>query len=170
MYILGQILGFVAIALGILAYQMKTLKQLLFIQMVTAFVFCVHYLLIGAISGMAMNVVSLVRCIFFFRRKLKGKSDRLTPIIFTVITAIVGIISWNTWYSVFVFLGLVTHAFCMSLPNPQSIRKSILITSPLVMIYDGFAHSYGGLIYEAIAVASALVGIIRYGKKKKAEG
>ena len=165
-YIIGQILGFVAIALGILSYQMRLLRNLLLLQLITAAVFCLHYLLIGAISGMALNVVGLTRCIVFFRRNLKEKKDTLTPIIFTVITAIVGIFSWEAWYSVFVFSGLVIHAFCMSFSNPQNVRKSILVTSPLVLIYDAFAHSYGGMVYETIAVISALLGIIRYRKNK----
>ena len=132
MYILGQILGFVAIALGILSYQMRTQKNLLLLQLTNSIIFCLHYLLIGAISGMALNMVGVTRNIVFFRRNLKGKKDKITPIIFTAITAIVGIISWEAWYSIFVFLGMVIHAFCMAFSSAQNVRKSILVTSPLL--------------------------------------
>jgi hypothetical protein len=80
-----------------------------------------------------------------------------------------GIISWEAWYSIFVFAGMVIHAFCMSFSNAQNVRKSILVTSPLVLIYDAFALSIGGIIYESVAVTSALIGIIRYRKTKKAD-
>ena len=164
MYIVGQILGFVAIALGLLSYQMKTQKNLILLQFATSVVFCAHYLMIGAISGMALNIVCAVRNFTFFRRSLKGSADKITPIIFTVITAIVGIISWEAWYSVFIFLGLVINAFCMSFANPQNIRKSILVTSPLVMTYDVFSRSYGGFLYESVAIASSVIGMLRYRK------
>lgn len=166
MYILGQILGFIAIALGILSYQMKTQKNLLLLQLANSAIFCLHYLLIGAISGMALNLVGLTRNVVFFRRNLKGKKDKLTPIIFTVITAIVGIISWEAWYSIFVFSGMVIHAFCMAFSNAQNVRKSILVTSPLVIIYDVFAHSVGGAIYETVAIVSSVLGIVRHRENK----
>ena len=165
-YVIGQILGFVAIALGILSYQMRTQKNLLLLQLANSAIFCLHYLLIGAISGMALNMVGLTRNAVFFRRNLMGKKDKITPIIFTVITAIVGIISWEAWYSIFVFLGMVIHAFCMAFSNAQNVRKSILITSPLVIIYDVFTLSVGGIIYETVAIISSLIGILRHRQKK----
>lgn len=163
-YIIGQIFGFVAIVLGILSYQMKTQKNLILLQFATSVVFCAHYLMIGAISGMALNIVCALRNLTFWVRSIKGSNDKITPIIFTVITAVVGVISWEAWYSVFIFFGLVINAFCMSFANPQNIRKSILVTSPLVMIYDVFSRSYGGFLYESVAIASSVVGMLRYRK------
>ena len=60
-WFVGQILGIIAIILGFISYQVKTQKQLLFMQTSVAAVFGVHYLLIGAYSGMAMNAVGIVR-------------------------------------------------------------------------------------------------------------
>ena len=70
---------------------------------------------------------------------------------------------------VYVVLGLVINTLCFSLPNPQNIRKSILVTSPLVLIYDIFVLSIGGAIYESVAIISSIIGIIAHNKKLKAE-
>ena len=59
--LLGQALGIVAVILGFITYQMKSTKALLVVNMITCGVFCAHYLLIGAISGFALNAVALVR-------------------------------------------------------------------------------------------------------------
>lgn len=160
-YVIGQILGGVAILLGFISYQVKTQRQLIFMQSATAAVFCVHYLLIGALTGMAMNAVNIVRNFFYDRRNRRGQRDIYTPLVFSVIQAIIGIVTWDAWYSVFVFLGIVGNTFCMSFKNPQNVRKSIIITSPLVFTYDAFASSYGGMAYEAVAWISAIVGIVR---------
>lgn len=166
LFIIGQVLGFVAVALGILSYQMKTQKNLLLLKLANSIVNALHYLLIGAISGMALNLVSPVKYLVYLRRNKKGNNGKLIPIIFTVITAIVGIISFTEWYSVFVFVGMVTHAFCMSFSDPQKVRISLLFTSPLVIIYNVFAFSVSGVIYESVAIVSAVIGIIRYRKVK----
>ena len=167
-YLIGQGFGILAIILGFVSYQLKTQKQVLFCQAVVGAVFLVHYALIGAVSGMAMNVISLIRNTIYAVRGGKNDTrfDKAIPIVFTVLMGIMGILSWTNWYSIFVFLGLVINSYCMSFSDPQMIRKSILITSPLVLIYDIFALSIGGAVYESVAVISSVIGIIRMKKDK----
>ena len=168
-FIIGQVLGFVAVALAILSYQMKTQRRLLFLKLGNAVVNAVHYLFIGAISGMALNLVSPVKYLVYLKRNSKGSNDKVIPILFTLITAAVGIITWTEWYSVFVFSGMVIHAFCMSFSDPQKVRISLLFTSPMVIVYNIFAMSISGVVYETVAIVSAVIGIVRYRKKKNTE-
>ena len=165
-YIIGQVMGVVAILLGILSYQMHTQKRLLVVQIATTVVFSLHYLMIGAISGMALNVVCSIRNIAYFWRNQKQKQDKLLPIVFTVILGIVGVLTWEAWYSVFVFVGLVINTLCMSFSDPQKVRASILVTSPMVIVYDVFALSIGGIVYESVVIVSSLVGLLRFHKGK----
>lgn len=164
-FIAGQIFGIIAIALGFLSYQMKTQEKLILMQALTGLVFIIHYLMIGAVTGMAMNIVGLIRCIVYYFRNKKGSNEKVTPIIFAVIMGIIGILTWESWYSVFVFLGLIINTLCLALSDPQKVRASILVTSPLVLIYDAFAQSFGGIVYESVAIISALIGIIRNRKR-----
>ncbi len=160
-FIIGQIFGAIAIVLGFLSYQTKTQKQLLLLQTATCVVFCLHYLFVGAITGMAMDFVGFFRNIVYYYRNKSGRDDKLLPIIFAVISAIMGIITWQAWYSVFVFVGLVLNTLALSFKDPQNVRKSILITSPLVIVYDVFTMAIGGVIYESVAIISSIIGIIR---------
>lgn len=168
-FIIGQFFGLIAIALGFLSYQMKTQKQLLLCQTAVCIVFCIHYLLIGATTAMAMNTVNVVRNIVYYRRNQKGDKSMLFPIIFTVILGIIGLLTWEAWYSIFVFCGLIINSLCMSFSNPQNVRKSILVTCPMVLIYDIFALSIGGFIYESVAIISSIIGIIRFKKQNSVE-
>lgn len=164
-FIIGQIFGVIAIALGFLSYQMKTQEKLILMQALTGFVFIIHYLMIGAVTGMAMNIVGLVRCIVYYFRNKKRSDEKVTPIIFAIIMGLIGILTWETWYSVFVFFGLIINTLCLAFSDPQKVRASILVTSPLVIIYDAFALSFGGIVYESVAIISALIGILRNRKK-----
>ena len=166
-YIIGQIFGAIAVVLGFVSYQVKTQKMMLVMQSITAVVFIIHYLLIGAMSGMALNVVALIRNLAYSRRDIKIFSGKACPIFFAAVMGIIGILSWQAWYSIFVVAGLVINSVCMSFKNPQNIRKSILISSPLVLIYDIFVISVGGAVYESVAIASALLGIIRFRKESE---
>ena len=55
-YIIGQIIGVIAVAGTFVSYQTKTQKQLLIVNMIATALFCVHYMLLGASSGMVLNL------------------------------------------------------------------------------------------------------------------
>ena len=158
-------MGVVAIAFGFISYQMKTQKQLLAMQLATCIIFCVHYLLIGAFTGMAMNCVGVLRNIVYYHRNKRGDTRMLWPVIFAVVMGIMGLLTWDAWYSVFVFVGLIINTLCFAFSDPQKVRGSILVTSPLVLIYDIFTLSIGGIIYESVAIISSLIGIFRNKKQ-----
>lgn len=162
---IGQVFGIIAIILGFISYQVRTQRQILFMQSSVAVVFCVHYFLIGAYSGMAMNAVNIVRNFFYDRRTQSGSKSKLIPIVFVAVQCIMCALTWEAWYSVFVLLGIGINTYCMSFESPQNIRKSILVTSPLVLTYDIFARSIGGSIYESVALISAFIGILRNPKR-----
>ena len=164
-WFIGQILGIVAIILGFISYQVKTQKQLLFMQTSVAAVFGVHYFLIGAYSGMAMNAMGIVRNLVYNTRNQKGSDNKAIPIIFVAVQCVMCALTWEAWYSVFVLLGLTINTYCLSFKNPQNVRKSIFVTSPLVLTYDILASSIGGAIYETVAIISALIGVIRNHRK-----
>lgn len=163
--LMGQMMGIVAVILGFISFQMHTNKKILVMQTATALTFCLHYLLIGAYSGMAMNALALLRNYAYYHREKKIFSGRKCPIFFAILMGAVGFLSWQGPHSLFVITGLVINTVCMSFTNPQSIRKGILVTSPMVLIYDVFVLSIGGIIYESVAIASAVIGILAYRRK-----
>lgn len=166
-WIIGQGFGIVAIVLGFISYQLKTRRQLIYMQSAVAVVFCIHYFLIGAYPAMAMNFVNIIRNFAYDYRTEKGIQSKIIPIAFVIIQAIMCAITWTGWYSVFVLLGIGINTYCMSSSDAQFIRKSVLVTSPLVLTYDIFARSIGGSIYESVALISAAIGVVRYFKAKR---
>ena len=164
-WMIGQVFGIIAIILGFISYQLHTKRQLIFMQSAVAVVFCIHYFLIGAYSGMAMNCVNIIRNAAYDYRTRKGINSKLIPIVFVIIQALMCAFTWEAWYSVFVLFGICANTYCMSFADSQNVRKSILVTSPFVLTYDIFARSVGGTIYESVALVSAFIGIIRNRKK-----
>ena len=160
-WFIGQILGILAIILGFITYQVKSQSRLLLIQSSVAFVFSVHYLLLGAYSGMAMNIVAVMRNFAYDYRVKKGIESKSIPIFFVSLQALMCALTWEAWYSVFILFGLCINSYCMSFKSSQNIRKSILVTCPMVFTYNVFAGSIGGSVFEAVAFTSGLIGIIR---------
>ncbi len=165
LWLIGQGFGIIAIVLGFLSYQTKTKSKLLFFQGAVALAFIIHYLLIGAYTGMAMNALNILRNFLYDRRTKKGSTGKALPIIFVIVQAVMCLFTWDGWYSIFILAGICINTYCMSLSDPQKVRKSILITSPMVLVYDIFARSIGGTVYESVALLSAVIGILRNRKR-----
>ena len=172
-FYIGQALGVIAVILGFINYQVKTREQVLIVHIATTLCFAVHYLCLGAWAGMAMNCVGFIRNIVFYFTGKNGKLSRIWAVSFAVVMGAMGItaslIAKESWYFVLSVTGLVINSYAMSFSNPNNIRKSILVTSPMVLIYDGFVLSIGGMVYESVVIISSIIGITRFRKKGEGE-
>ena len=149
LYYTGQALGIVAVILGFISFQMKTPSKILICQIVVAFLFAAHYLLIGAPD-----------ILYFFRAK-RGSKGLFEPIFYITMITVIGIVTWESWYTAILMCGLYCTAVGLSLSEPQNTRKVMLVKAPLCLIYNALVFSVGGVIYESAVLISAIIGLIR---------
>ncbi len=165
--IIGHGLGLCAIALFFLSYQLKSKKALLLVQTIATGLSCLQYLLIGASSGFALNIVCITRNLCFYYKEKKFLSSRLIPFVFAAAMVGVSLLSWDGWFSLFIVAGLAINTVCLGVCDQQRLRYSILLTSMLILIYNVFVLSYTGMVSESISMISAGIGIIRFRKTRE---
>ena len=165
--VIGQCFGIAAFVIAFLAYQAKTSQRLLVIQSGAILCFCIHYALLGAITGFALNVICLMRNVIFANKSKKIFSSKLWPYILALITVVIGIFTWEDWYSILLIIALAVNTVCMALPTSQGIRISLLVTCPFALVYNIFVLSIGGMVNESLSIISSVIGIVRFNKDKK---
>ena len=165
--IIGQALGIIAVILGFVSYQMKTPRGILIFQLATASIFAVHYLLIGAYTAMALNLLCAISCLFYYFRDKRGGKSLAEPIIFTVLIVIVSILTWDGWYSVFIMAGLVVNSISLTLADAQKTRYCMFLKTPLCIIYNVIVLSFGGVIYECTVLVSSIIAVIKNRRRAK---
>lgn len=166
--LLGQILGVLATIITGISYQMNTKRSLLLVQTAATTCTCLAYLFLGAASGFMLNIVCIVRNVVFYFQKHSGKGHMTPAILLSAAMVAIGILSWQGPVSLLIIAALAANTVFLSFGNPQLLRKSILGTSSLVLLYNIFVFSLGGIANEALAIGSSIVGIIRFRKEKKA--
>ena len=166
LYMIGQLLGIVAVILGFVCFQMKSPRGILAFQMIVASVFSAHYLLIGAYTAVALNLLAAVQCVFYYFRNRRGSKSMVIPAVFTVLTFVAGILTWEGWYSAFIMLGLIINSVSLAFPDAQKIRYSMFVKSPACLIYNVIVLSGGGMIYEGAVLVSAVIGTLKERKKR----
>ncbi|MBQ4086736.1 MAG: YgjV family protein [Clostridia bacterium] len=166
--ILGNALGVVAMVFGFCSFQAKTNKRLMVFQSLVCLFMGIHYVLLGSPSGCAMNMVGFVRnVVYYFSEDVKWLKNRAIPFVFTAVLGVMGYVFRESPYAFLMIAGLVINSLCLSLQNPHLVRKSILLTSTMVLIYDILLPSVSGAVYESIAIISSVIGLVRYRKKKQ---
>ena len=162
--ILGQAIGIIATVLTLISYQANTKKGvMLFLGLATTCT-TVSYLLLGGTSGFYLNVVCLTRNVFYYFQKEKTLGIYISTAVFMTSMAILGVFSWQGPISLLITVALIINTFIMSLGDPQKLRYSIFLTSTLVLIYNVYVFTIGGIMNEAISIISSLIGVLRFRK------
>lgn len=164
--LVGQIIGIVAVVISFLTYQMKSKRGILAMLSGATLLFCLHYACLGAPVGVVLNIVGIIRNLCYYHNDKRFLSSKAVPIILAAIMGVLGIVTWEGYYSAFFVVGLMLNTLAMGYFGPRNLRKSLLLTCTLIFIYNAFTFSIGGMINETVAVTSAVVGLIRYRKEK----
>ena len=167
MEILGQIIGIIGTVITALSYQMNTKKSLLIAHTSATACFCISYLLLGASLGFALNIVCVVRNVCFYFQKEGQKPIYISTAVISVVMAVVSIFSWQGPISLLIIIALILNTIFLSLGKPQILRYSLFVTCTMVIIYNIYVFSIGGILNESIAICSSLIGVIRFRKSHK---
>lgn len=166
MILAGQIMGWVAAILTFLSYQCKKHKTLLVVQTFATLSICISYMFLNAWSGMLTNAICIIRNFIIFRKDIKFFSHKSWPYILAGAMAIGGATSWQGPASLLIILALVINTLFMYFPNVQNLRKSILLTCSMIMLYNIHYRVWGGVANELIGITSAIIGLYRFRQTK----
>ena len=167
MTLAGQIMGWIAALLTFLSYQCKEHKKLIIVQTLSSLSICISYFLLNAWSGMLLNIICILRNFIIYNKDVKIFSYSFWPYVLACIMAVMGIMSWQGPMSLLIVAALAINTIFLYFPNVRNLRKSILITSTMVLIYNAYYTVWGGVVNELIAISSAIIGICRYRAKSQ---
>ena len=80
MYLSVQLIGFIGLALGVLAFQFKQHRHIVLCKMASELVFSLQYLLLGAWTAALLDFTSATRNFLFCSLVRKGRSTK--PLIY----------------------------------------------------------------------------------------
>lgn len=167
MSILNQIIGIAAMIFSVFSFQMNKHKQIMIMQIIATSLFGLQYFLLGAYTGMAVDIVGVIRGIVFYNKDKKWASGNIWIMIFITMFIISGIFTWQGPSSLLMTGAMILNTFSFSFTKPKLVRSTILVSSPLILIYNIITGSIGGIINEICVEISSIVGMLRYDIKRK---
>lgn len=164
-FILAQIVGAIAFVLEIATVQWRR-EQILFTQLIANGFWVVHFLLLGALSGAAMNVVGAIRSYVFY----KTNHDRRSVLVLWAVLGLVlvaGMLTWQGWVSLLPIGGMITAVIAFWQLKEQRLRLLIFTSAPLWLAYNIIVGSYGGVANEIMLMVSSGIALWRYQQKRQ---
>ena len=156
----------------ILAYVMcgatffvKKREYVLFLNTGVCISFSVAYIFLSAWTGIAMNIVSIIRNIMFFLvAKYAANNKTLNYLQLGLIMLLIAICAVFTFDGVLSLAAVLASAiYTFAVWNEKSkYYKIYAIASSLAwVVYDVFIKSLFGVILESVMVICAIVGLIK---------
>lgn len=155
---MAQVLGAIGVCLILATYQFNNRKTILQIQLLSGVVWTVQYLLLGVLTGAAMNALMAGRNFLFDKYRTK------LLIFWVCMLAILGlgIVTWKNWASLLPILGSAIATIAMWQKSTRRIRYMMLLVPPLWFTYNVIVGSYPGMVGDSVTFISVLVGIYRF--------
>lgn len=150
-FIFIQIIGVIAwLFLGI-SYYRKNTDRILAFQVIANVLFCLHYLLLGAYSGLVICSFELIRDFAYYKT---DKDDNI--FIGSVIVYIIcSIVTYTSILDLFPYFASLLDGYFLT-KNKKIVVIGAIITYTLWFIYDMYVLSYSGAITDAIIIISNL--------------
>ena len=185
--ILIQAIGFVAIAVNIIAVQFNRYGTIIFFKTLGSLLFALHYLLLGAFTGMIMDIIGSIRNIIFSYNVRNNRSNKIPVIFFSLITLVFGIatiiLTWNVskifWTDnvkiatiIMVFISILSiiakliSTISYSIKNPHRMRMFNLPSASCWLVYNLITFSIAGVINEVMTIGSIIIAELRFKKPR----
>lgn len=161
MDIVIQLIGGFGILASIISFQCKKHNTILLFRTLNEFIFAVQYFLLGAYTGMIVNLVGCVRNIIFTKQISKNNKTTVSVIIFSITFVIFGLAVWQGPKSLLIIAAKVLSTLAYGNKNTTIVRSIIFVTSASWLIYNYCVFSIAGMLCEAFTLLSLIIGFIR---------
>ncbi len=154
-FIFIQALGFIAWFLLVYSYYRENTNKILIFQILSTILFCVHYLLLHAYSGLLICMYEVVRDYAYY----KTDKDNYIFVGSAVVYGISAYFTYTTILDLFPYIASMTDGFFLT-KKRKIVVFGAIITYIMWFIYDMYAKSYSGAITDGILIISNLMILI----------
>lgn len=161
----AQMMGLIGAFFLMFSFQMKTSKKFFACQSIGSGFFLIHYLMLGAYTGVLISIVSVARSSLI--AALKGKIKYSVVISLILLTAASGFFIYTGIETVLMIVAYVLFTAALLTENSRLIRLTqFFAASPLQLAHNIIVFSLGGIICEGFNMVSIIVSVFRLGLKE----
>ena len=166
--IIAEVLGFLAIGLGFFIFQQKKRDAILLFKLSSDTLWILHFMMLGATSGMILSIAGVMRSIVFLVLYLRGKESNPLWLLFFMTVGVSGIIiTWKDIYSICSIIACILATLGYWQNNPTNTKILSVFVCAAQITYAIFIGSLSVVINELITLSSIAIFFVRLHLEKK---
>ena len=169
MEILIQVIGIIAMIVGAISLAQKNTKTVIVIQIISTGLFGIHYFLLGAYAGAALNILSLLRNLVIRQKHKKWANPKIWYPVTVLAFAVAVFLSGDGLIGILPLAGCIFMSTGLYIDDGKIARRVIVCSSPCWLIYNIANKTIGGVAAEVINMCSLIYAFLRYDIKKQNE-
>lgn len=150
-FVFIQIIGIVAWLMLILSYYRKDTNKILVFQIIGTLLYCIHYGLLGAWSGLFICAFETIFDLGYY----KTDKDKYIYMVSIPIRIIGGLIGFSSFVDILPITASLTDGYTLT-KKKKVVVIGAVISYTMWVIYDIFVMSYSGAITDGMIVLSNL--------------
>lgn len=181
-FIIAQIFGVMGMALNIVSYFQKKQRSIILFQLVAAFLWIIHYVLLGIATdtfyiACLLNGLGLIRAVVYSNKEKFHAESNVWLLIFVILYITSYVLTFTVFKKPPVFknfiveflpvIALTANTIGFKMKTSLATRLANLVNSPCWLIYSIINSSLGGIIGEVLTFSATIIGIFKYEYKKK---
>lgn len=165
--IIAQGLGFIAMGIVVAMYQFKKHRTILILLSLCSFVWSLHFAALGLFTPVGLNMLNVFRGIAYSFRDRKWAQNNIIPAVFIVLCAGSVILTWESYLSIFPFIGSIFATIGNWQKNTRMLKYLSIPVCLCWFVYNTANGSIPGMCNEIFAFTSIVVYLIRTRKEAK---
>ena|SRR3989344_4842973 len=131
---LAQIIGFIALILLLAVFQREKRSHMFIFKIFSSVFYCIHFALLGAWTGSAMNLVATLRNYVFKQRTEKRWADKMIWLfVFLLIIIVSGIFTWEGYHSILPMIATSIYTITFWMKEPKA-NSAIIFNWPSFLV------------------------------------
>lgn len=165
-YIISQICAIIALAFLGSSYLVKDKSKILILGILATIMYGLEYLFLGALTGVLVNCIGIIRSVTFYYTNKKNKENSLLILIgLELLYIIATIFTWDGFISLIPLFAVLLFTFSTWYRGVKVYKWLAIMVSTLWVMYGVMLNSVFGYIGESILLITEIVGLIIYYKK-----
>lgn len=163
---IAQIVGIAAVIFALSIFQFNKRSAMLWLGLIAGILFSLHFFLLGAFTGAAINLISVTRSYAFIKVK-PTRENTWILLLFISLAGIATIMTWRGPIGLLAFIGNTASGIAFWQRKPSSIRRWAYVPPPFWFSYNALSGSYPGMFIETFDLISLIIGTYRFDWRKK---
>lgn len=162
-----QLIGFLGLAISIVAFQFKKHRGIVLCKATSELVFSLQYILLGAWTAAVLDFISVIRNLLFYRLVKKGRSTLPVIVGFGLFVIATGFFTFDGFVSVLPIGSKLLTTISYGIKKEKWLRIITLPSCILWIIYNLYVNSIAGVLTDSMTLISLLIAMYKFDFRKE---